>query len=200
MSAFRVYFVTFSQCLYLSVYEYLEQSPSKDPIKCSHHSTKHTTMVLHHCRGHELITGAGRNLLRMRAFARGVCYMPWLRRCLQAFWEKKEKQQSVIRRPLSVRGLLSSGWSEKQKESWSEWEGEKKRKQSQVQHMKHGSDWWQRREGHRRHGYSGLSWWSHTVRSHMCAGAWLHRYSTLIALDKHPLALTSSCVCLTFCF
>ncbi len=55
----------------------------------------------------------------------------------------------------------------------------------------------QRREGHRRHGYSGLSWWSHTVRSHMCAGAWLHRYSTLIALDKHPLALTASCVCLT---
>ncbi len=139
----RVYFVTFSQCLYLSVYEYLEQSPSKDPIKCSHHSTKHTTMALHHCRGHELITGAGRNLLRMRVFARGVFYTPWLRRCLQAFWEKKEKQQiSIIQRPPSVRGLLSSGWSEKQKESWSEWEGEKKRKQSQVQHMKHGSDWW----------------------------------------------------------
>lgn len=57
----------------------------------------------------------------------------------------------------------------------------------------------QRREGHRCHGNSGLSWWSHTPL-HVCALAWLRRYSTLIALDKHPLALTSLCVCVYLSF
>lgn len=51
--------------------------------------------------------------------------------------EKKEKQQISVIRVSGACLALDGGRSRR-----SEWEGETKRKQSQVQHMKHGSDWW----------------------------------------------------------
>ncbi len=156
-----------------------------------HVKTKHTTIVLHHCRGHELITGAGRNLLRTRAFARRVCYTP-----VPAGILREERKTTNKHHPSAPERQGIERGAEGELERARRWKEKKT-----VTGAAHEA--WQRlmtqcREGHRRHGYSGLSWWSHTVRSHMCAGAWLHRYSMLIALDKHPLALTSSCVCVCF--
>lgn len=139
----------------------------KTPSSGLHHSTKHTMSVLHHCWGHELITGVGRNLLQTRAFARGVRYtrLSW---CLQAFCEKERK--TTNKRHPSVRGLLSSGWREKQKERVRRWN--EKKTVTGAAHEAWQRLMTQRRKGHRRHGYSGLSWWSHTLLN-VCAFAYV---------------------------
>lgn len=150
----------------------------KTPSSGLHHSTQHTMSVLHHCRGHELITGAGRNLLQTSVFARG----DRAGACRHSAKKKEKQQISVIRVSgacLARDGGRSRRWNEKKTVTGAATDDTAQRGTP--------SSWRQR----------PLLMKSH-ADAYVRAGAWLHRYSSLIALDKHQLALTSLRVYLSF--